>query len=279
MKFVISYIALSVGFCRLFGQEITVMGKVTDELRIPVASVHIVVDGQLGEAISDNSGYYRLTLSRTVKLGDHIVIRIEDKRYELFTLGVDATTSIHDITVVHKGQKLKSTKDSAATNRSTGDIVMQNPVFNGPTQVGNGNTQNIQNPGVAFVVLSDSLRIRVMVALAELKKNYPKAKSIVVKFENGNSRYEFAKSLGQLLQEASLGSYFDSGTSGYDAEHSFDIRCDPSDTIYVKDFMNAISPMLRTTYHFQEFIVGMPIINIHINGTPTFNSDGSCVIE
>ena len=282
MNYVLSCIILAFASFTGLCQDMLIMGKVTDENGKSVGNVHIVVDGKLGEATSDNSGFYHLELLSTAKPGQGITLRIEDTRFELFTIGIVAGSQIKNILLIRKTKNRVAGKfkDSVTGSSKAGQtITLDNPTFNAPTQIGNYNTQNIINPSVEFIRLSDSLRIAMTASLTALKRKYPNAKSILIKFEKGNARFQVAKSLGELLQSTSLGRYFNDPTSGYDSEHPFDLRCGYEDTAFVKEFLFVISPMLKTKCNFQEFMTGLPVIYIHINGEALFKQDGSYVIE
>ena len=59
----------------IFAQNLTMKGLVSDIQGKPINQAEISVDGNLGDAISDDNGIFILKLSSSVKLGQSIRIR------------------------------------------------------------------------------------------------------------------------------------------------------------------------------------------------------------
>jgi hypothetical protein len=281
VKNVLSCIILAITSLAGFGQDMSIMGKVTDENGKPVANVHIIADGNLGEAISENSGYYRLAFLSAVKPGQGVTLRIEDKRFELFTLGIVAGNQLKDISLVHKKKDNINarSKDSAADGSKTVQtITLDHPTFNAPAQVGNNNTQINNFSRLEYIAPSEDIQEWVDRNLRLLKMKYNATVPILVIAEQGNAvAAQTAKTLGNLLSRAQLGGYSSQISMGFDPGRPFSIACRDEDSTFAKNLMTAISPYLNSNYH--RVTSFLPRIELHLEGTPYFDSNGAVIIK
>jgi len=82
------------------GEGISLNGKVVDENRKPLAGIQITIDGNLGQATTDQFGHFHLVLLNSVKVGQNITLRCQNRQYKLYTRNIIASNEdITDITL------------------------------------------------------------------------------------------------------------------------------------------------------------------------------------
>jgi hypothetical protein len=135
------------------------------------------------------------------------------------------------------------------------------------------NSQSYQQPSENIVKL-------VKEGLRKFKNSYgiccPK---IIIEIELGNSmRAKVAKDLENILQEFDLG-YYQQGTyGGRFPDHPITFTGNRENITFVKELLNCINPYIKAECSYKECGTTDDIF-LYINGTPSFQLDGSVKIE
>jgi hypothetical protein len=102
---------------------------------------------------------------------------------------------------------------------------------------------------------------------------------IIIEIELGNSmRAKVAKDLENILQEFDLG-YYQQGTyGGRFPDHPITFTGNRENITFVKELLNCINPYIKAECSYKECGTTDDIF-LYINGTPSFQPDGSVKIE
>jgi hypothetical protein len=102
---------------------------------------------------------------------------------------------------------------------------------------------------------------------------------IIIEIESGNSmRAKVAKDLENILQEFDLG-YYQQGTyCGRFPDHPITFTGNRESITFVKELLNCINPYIKAECSYKECGTTNDIF-LYINGTPSFQPDGSVKIE
>jgi hypothetical protein len=136
------------------------------------------------------------------------------------------------------------------------------------------NPQSYQQPSKNIVGL-------VKERLGKLKSSYGSCyPKIIIQIESGNSlRAKVAKDLENILQESDLGCYPKGNSfTNQCPEHPITFTGNSENIAFVEKLFDCINPYIKAEYSYKECGTTDAVF-MYINGTPSFQPDGSVKIE
>ena len=126
---------------------------------------------------------------------------------------------------------------------------------------------------------SDRIRKETIKNLRELKDKYPN-KGIAILVENGSTmRDTVAATIDQFIRQFNLGSYSPGNIVMTGSTNPIEIMCSNKNAGFVKDFLAALTPLLKSKFYIYPEDDANDAIQMTIVGTPFYDKNGTITLR
>lgn len=239
-------------------------------------AVVIGIAGFLYRLLSRKKSNPSMDINQTTKIKENtnspITGKIKNQTNNYFSVDNSILDRLHKIEMEHK---ILTKKDDKMSNENENRNI--NVTSHGQSGGITAGIINVSNSN-QLIQPSDSILAQVDLNLNKLISEYVKRPKIVIEVESGNSqRHQIACDLEKIIQKFDLGVYPRGNTyMGRFPDYPITVIGNKNNIEFMQKFVEAISPYFTTDWYYDQ-ADNFPddFLKIYINGTPSFNSNGS----